>query len=280
MNNPLTTRIGIKMKKGLRLARNSKMPLGKNKEFDFAKKHALCAYRKNAIYTFIPKNACSTLRYSLGVENGIIHSADDISWIHSNNNTFSASLENIIKADYSFVVLRCPYTRLGSVFLDKIVSKNKKFWSKLKINIDDTISPKTFTFRHFVEAMSGNLLYADIHWTPQSHFLIYESYDRYFSVENFSTAIRQLNDDIGFKVLDARKLTGHGTEQLKRDSSKSFCDVTTEELNEIKTLGRVPAYSNFYDKDIMRKVQDLFGEDFNIFQKHVGDDKLILNKGT
>ena len=81
-------------KRVLKYASSNYEPLGKNKKHQFAAAHALNIYSSNTIYSFIPKNACTTMRLSLALENGCIQSIKDFNWIHRNNATFSASLRN------------------------------------------------------------------------------------------------------------------------------------------------------------------------------------------
>ena len=50
--------------------------LSENAEHAFAERHALNVYKSNSIYSFIPKNACSTLRLSLAVANGVVTDGD------------------------------------------------------------------------------------------------------------------------------------------------------------------------------------------------------------
>ena len=97
--------------------------LNQNPSFKFANNHALMIYNSDALYTFIPKNACSTMRLSLAMANGCISDTKDYNWIHKNNATFVVNLVEIIKAKYTFVILRDPFRRLASVYIDKIVDR-------------------------------------------------------------------------------------------------------------------------------------------------------------
>jgi hypothetical protein len=108
----------------LRFPKRRHVALAKNAAHQFAARHALSIYGARAIYSFIPKNGCSTLRFSVACANGCIDGPSDIDWIHSNNLTFSATLHELVTAQYTFTVLRCPYSRLASVYLDKIVDGN------------------------------------------------------------------------------------------------------------------------------------------------------------
>ena len=76
-----------------RFARTSHAGLHANARHQLAAGHALRIYHSNAIYSFIPKNACSTMRLSLAIANCCIRDAADFNWIHQNNATFSANLE-------------------------------------------------------------------------------------------------------------------------------------------------------------------------------------------
>lgn len=105
----------------IRQLKNAKIelvPLNKNERYNFSGSHSLSIYPIDAVYTFIPKNACSTLRYSIAIANGFIENKSNIDWIHSNNKTFISTLQEIAQAKYTFTVLRCPFTRVASSYLD------------------------------------------------------------------------------------------------------------------------------------------------------------------
>jgi hypothetical protein len=59
-----------------------------------------------AIYSSIPKNACSTLRFSVALANGCVAEGADVNRIHENNETFKPTLAELVRANYAFVVLR------------------------------------------------------------------------------------------------------------------------------------------------------------------------------
>jgi hypothetical protein len=89
----------MNQKNSFRLSSASYLPLNQNSKHMFAMRHSLIVYAPNALYSFIPKNGCSTLRLS-------VDSVDDFNWIHSNNATFQSSLSEATLANYTFVVLR------------------------------------------------------------------------------------------------------------------------------------------------------------------------------
>ena len=141
----------------LRHARKGYAGLSNNSTYQFAIAHALSIYQASAIYTFIPKNACSTLRYSVARANGCIWSDDDIHWIHNNSAGFRSTLAELATAKYSFVVLRDPFRRIASCFLDKFVDRNIDAWRFVEL-AGYRINLESLTFRQFIKELP-DLLY-------------------------------------------------------------------------------------------------------------------------
>lgn len=277
---------------------SSKGELAKNKKHQFAQKQALSLYGSDAIYSFIPKNACSTLRLSLALANGCINQASDFEWIHTNNETFSADLATLSKARYTFVVLRDPYSRLASVYLDKIVGYEfeagvlcRKL-SGTKINRDEGLFKKiknkmhhrksqgfidALTFHDFVQLMkTPSTRNSNPHWRPQIDFLVYEDYDSWFCVEEFSKAMIALKRDVGLEVVDARNLTLHGTSGLKKLGDRDFSRTTALELRKIKEDGKCPLPSSLYNDELVQTVSVLYCEDISLYKAVFGGKNLMF----
>ncbi|AWI86764.1 hypothetical protein CEW88_23670 (plasmid) [Alloyangia pacifica] len=253
----------------LRYARTEDVTLSQNAAHGLAARHALTHYPSGAIYSFIPKNACSTLRYSLALANNCIAGAEDWTWIHLNNGTFAASLSELVRAPFSFTVLRCPHARLASVFLDKIVDKTPELWQLHRLTRDG-FDPDRLSFRDFVQLLEQpNLLSSNIHWRPQQDFLVYDRYSRVFALERFAEAIPVLRDEIGFEVQDARALTGHGTDRLTQIETGDFADLPLIKLADLKRGGRLPAHDRLYDADLARRVADLYAADLALYAGHL-----------
>jgi hypothetical protein len=141
----------------------NQVALQNNPQHQFAMRHSMQVFNSNAIYSFIPKNGCSTLRLSLAVANGCINGIEQGNWIHQNNNTFMPTLRDAVCTDYKFVILRCPFRRLASVYLDKFVAKETNAWGyrdarQRSIELDD------LTFDMFVKSLQAPYLFnSDIH---------------------------------------------------------------------------------------------------------------------
>lgn len=253
----------------LRYARSEDVPLSQNKAHSFAAHNALVHYPSGAVYSFIPKNACSTLRYSMAIANNCITGPEDWTWIHLNNGTFAATLPELVRAPFSFTVLRCPHARLASVFLDKIVDKTPELWQLYRLTRDG-FDPDALTFRHFVTLLGEKtLLTANIHWRPQQDFLVYEQYSHVFALEQFREAAPVLQDAIGFTVQDARRLTGHGTDRVEMIREGMFADTPLVELAQMKRGGKLPAHGQLYDPALARRVADLYTGDMTIYAAHL-----------
>ncbi len=249
--------------------------LDKNSSYSLAMAYSMMLYRKNTLYSFIPKNACSTLRLSSAIENGCIDGIEQGHWIHNNNQTFNATLAEAIKVDYSFVVLRCPFRRLASVFLDKFVAKEPDAWQyrdalSRKVELDD------LTFRDFVLSLKKTFVFnSNIHWRPQCDFLVYENYSNYFSLEEFPHAISTLKDKINFDVIDARELTGHGTHKYHTLDDQCYADVPTFDISLLKRNGQCPSHASLYDKELFAIVSHLYRDDIALYQQKCNVKNLL-----
>jgi len=266
---PRTTRL-------LRHARRHKVRLQQNAPHQFAAGHALAHYPSNSVYTMIPKNACSTMRFTLAIENGCIAGAEDINWIHHNNTTFVASLRELATADYTFVVLRCPFRRLVSCFLDKFVQKTMEFWVYYNA-MDRSFDPDALSFRAFVDSLQEyRVRTINIHWRPQSDFLVYEDYDSYFRVEAFDEAVAELRERIGMQVRDARELTRHGT--AGQDAPEgSFADTPTGALKRLADDGLAPRPEQFYDEALIGAVRRFYAPDIALYTDRFGASGLLFS---
>lgn len=259
----------------LRHPRQELVALDKNYAHGFAAEHALVCYPTDTVYSFIPKNACSTLRLSLAIANGCLESPADWPWIHPNNATFRASLRDLVTAKFTFVVLRCPFRRLASVFLDKIYSHTPEFWQLYRLERDQ-LDHEALSFRFFVELLSqDDRVRANIHWRPQIDFLIYETYDAYLTVERFAEDMQQIERD-GFAVQDARDLTQHGTDRFEQMNRGTYADVPVSELREMRKAGQIPGHAALYDPETAARAAELYADDIQLYGEHADRASLLF----
>ncbi|MBU2977226.1 sulfotransferase family 2 domain-containing protein [Alteromonas sp. C1M14] len=260
----------------LKNAQNSLNNLRQNPIHNFAMNHSMMIYNKNALYTFIPKNGCSTLRLSVAIENGCIEGIEQGHWIHSNNGTFNATLGEAIKADYTFTILRCPFRRLSSVFLDKFVAKEPEAWQYRQM-LGRQVELDNLTFKDFVLSLKkGWLLTANIHWRKQVDFLLYQEYSDYFCLENFPEAIDTLREKIGFTVHDARPLTNHGSDGFEIIDNNCFANTCGFDISVMKRNGQCPSHKAMYNDELIETVRELYREDISLYTEKFGPQALLF----
>jgi hypothetical protein len=253
-------------------------PVRTNPAHVFALQHALKLYHANGVYTYIPKNACSTLRYSLAIENGFIEGPSQINWIHSNNETFSMRNEDAITSSFAFVILRCPFRRVYSAYMDKIVNMDIQTWA-LYDGYQRRIHPHNVTFSDFVEMIKiPVLLNLNHHWKPQSAFLLFKEYDVYYAMEEFGECVRDLKKRLDFTVHDARGLTGHSTEDFEKvDGGERYEKMSAFEILRMKKDGKLPSERAVFTDEIINAVSEIYKDDIEIYKSRFGDENLLFS---
>lgn len=260
----------------LNYASASYAALEQNAAHQFAANQALCFYQADAVYSFIPKNACSTLRLSLAIANGCIETTDDFNWIHNNNATFKADLRSLLTARYTFTVLRCPYARLASVYLDKIVDRNVQAWQLAEEVEKRKLSVEDLTFKQFVHILKRpSAMKANKHWRPQVDFLVYKNYDDYFCLEAFSAAIKTLEEKIGLSVVDARSLTKHGIDKFNLLSG-DFSETAPSKIRAMKEQGQCPEPAALYTQELIEIVTQQYQADIKLYKKLFSEKNLMF----
>lgn len=143
----------------------------------------------NISYNFIPKVACTTLKYTLGIANGSLLPWQDP---HYDRVSELVCLSRAIHfSAIKLVVLRNPYTRIASAYLNKIADPVEWFaidltsqaLSELRgidaAKVHEVIqSGQTLSFEEFILFLSQREdLMLDTHWRSQISMLAFEEYD-------------------------------------------------------------------------------------------------------
>ncbi|WP_291748093.1 sulfotransferase family 2 domain-containing protein [Bauldia sp.] len=248
-----------------------------NHPHNLARRHALTIYQANAIYSFIPKNACSTMRYSLAIDNGFIEGPSQINWIHQNNDAFVANNREAMLASFSFIILRCPYRRIYSAYMDKLVDMDIQSWELHRIS-QYLVHPHELSFVDFVSMLrKPGILNANVHWRPQSAFQLFKEYDVYYSVEDFGACVRDLKERIGFVVHDARPLTAHSISELEKiDDGAGYANMTAFEILRMKKEGRIPSEKAVYSDEMIAAVSEIYRQDIELYKSRIDPGKLLF----
>ena len=169
-------------KRTFKHSRSSNVALASNFTHQKALDHALQIFDSDALYTMIPKNACSTMRYSIALANGFIRHESGIDWIHQNNKSFAHSDRSGYRANFAFVIVRCPLSRICSAYMDKIVGGGIEA-QVICETANFQPGKSNLSFKNFLKIIP--LGRANSHWVPQSFFLLFDNYDEYFCFERF-----------------------------------------------------------------------------------------------
>ena len=245
-----------------------------NKDHDFAIKHTSIHYKSNTVCTWIPKNGCSNLRYSIAKENGTITSVEEIEWIHQNNDCFNASTKEALQADYTFVILRNPFKRLLSFFLDKLChsqedqSEESYKRAHKAFNFNSNLSYSDF-IDHIWE--NTDSIYDDEHTRPQCDFLLYRNYDQYFALEKIKQANEQIHYKTGINVEDIRDKNSIFTSKGCERSDQIMHNTPADEISSLLKQSKVPITENMYTNEMAKKVSALYLQDILLYCSEIDD---------
>ena len=263
---------------------NSRTDLCNDSRHQLALNFTLYNKSSNIMCTFIPKNGCTNLRYSFAMANGLIDSKEEFDWIHSNNTTMMASHEAIIAASLNFIILRCPFARLASYFIDKLISSTENIGDKsydLALGLFSTESGE-LTFEKFVDSLwnKPDLIHKDLHIKHQSDFLVMQDYDYWFDVTQFDNLRMLLKEECNFELLDTRKLTSHTSSGLKKADNMYFGDVAIRDLAHLKRdQNSVPNFQRLYNKSSIEKIALLYLSDLLMYTnkiKNIPERSILL----
>jgi hypothetical protein len=252
-------------------AKENNGSVAKNKNFQWSLYHSLAIYNLDSIYTFIPKNACSTMRFSIAVQNGFLDENSDKNWIHENNNTFSTSQEFAMRCKYAFVILRCPFRRIASAYLNKVVDGVTEFIP------EGSTDPLDVSFRVFLSIVMSQNAYKptmDSHWRPQVDFLLFENYDDYFCLEDFNYFQNVLLDK-GLRLFDTRADLKHDTSSYEKLNGE-YSNIPLSEIKKMKDGGVLPTYESLFTDECKDIVKSIYSNDIQLYIEKFGQKGLLF----
>jgi hypothetical protein len=255
----------------------------------FARRRTLSIATKHAIFTYIPKNACTTLRYSIAIANGRAEGAETISYLNSGMREMLASSTDLANCTYAFILLRCPYRRIASAFLDKAVNENSlapplflpklrlfrqsKFYTSEEAIATAHSKAMALTFTDFLAVLQRRgTSRLDQHFRPQSNFLLKQGYNEYFALENLIGAEAQLKEKLDLRLVDRG---GNGVSRRKK-SDVDASSLTIAELLELRAAGYAPTYESLFTDAARRAVDTFYATDLALYKKHFGSNRLLF----
>ena len=254
--------------------------LFENKSYQFAASHTKVHFKSNSVCTWIPKNACSNIRCSIAIANGAIASIDEIKWIHANNDCFVASTKEILEAKFTFVILRNPFKRLLSFFLDKLChADDSQSDISYQIAKDVFEFDSSMSFEDFINHIweYPHSIYEDEHTRPQTDFILYRNYDKYYAIENLGEAINEINAKTGLEIYDTRNAnTIYTTKGHDADPRITF-QKKAAEIKDLHNLKKTPIAKNMYSDEMIKKVAAIYLQDILLYASRIPEGMSELN---
>ncbi len=180
------------------------------------------------------------------------------------------------KEIFKFTVVRNPFDRIASAFLNKFVTErsNPAQWEHTLPVIEKVFGPDqtpattNITFRQFIQYLSANTE-LDKHWFPM--FLMVDPFD-------MDMVIRMENLKADFEVLRDRLQLPYDLPHMNKSSRKdldaargAFADYGVKELSELPAL---PTTAQMYDESLEKLLHNRYKQDFEMFGY---SDKLNVN---
>ncbi len=272
----LTTRRQVKDQRKVSLlkTKGDLSNLQANQEHNFAIKHTCIHFKSNTVCTWIPKNGCSNLRYSFSRENGAISNIKEIDWIHRNNDCFNVSTKEALQAEYTFVVLRNPFKRLLSFFLDKLCHPERNQFEGSYQHAYNTFNfDGELSYSDFINYIWKNpkSIYDDEHTSPQCDFLLYSNYDDYFALEKIYEANQVICKKTGINVEDVRSKNSIFTSKGCEHCSDILPSTKASEIKALLDQNKVPIVENMYSDDMIGKVATLYLQDILLYSSEINN---------
>lgn len=245
----------------------------------FALRHRYVYPKLGIAYTYIPKNACSSLKKTFGVAQGWLPKGKGLAH-EMRRSWWLEGLRAYRSADERIVVLRDPFDRLLSAYQDRFLNKDRSAADQaMATGLADLLpvgaDRSDVTFAQFVRYLSTTPnRRLDEHWRPQSDFLL-GSYTRVIRFDHLAEDTAFLAD----RGLRLRHVTGHGTGSLRADLGPGWGHRPASDLRVMKTEQRtLPSASSMYDDELVALVRRRFARDLTLWQTLVDHGQVVVQE--
>lgn len=236
--------------------------------FVFALRHLYVYPRIRVAYTYIPKNACTSLKWTLGTAQGWLDdqhtSAHEMTvrwWLRG--------LASWPAAEVKIVVVRDPWDRLLSGYLQRFLDPSDavadRAWDRgLSRRLAPGSTRDDVCFADFLEYLAGTASRElNEHWRPQSDFLL-GSYTHLVRFEH-------LAEDTAFlaeRGIPAVTRRGHATSVHHRDLGSGWGWQKARRLRRLRSRrGVLPGRESMYDEYLHGLVAERYAEDITLFEQ-------------
>jgi hypothetical protein len=175
---------------------------------------------------------------------------------------------------YKIAVVRNPYDRLVSGYVDKFCGKDlKKSWVRKVLKEVNSKDPKgnyQITFSQFVDyLLNHDLEKVNSHWRGQTYILKDVKLDEVIHLENMSVRLPELSQKLGFEssinLAKRRQSNNYENKENIKDLVDVFDISNTDLIAYQKTNGSFPKKDTFYNDSLRQKVKTIYKDDFDAF---------------
>jgi tetratricopeptide (TPR) repeat protein len=228
------------------------------------------------VYCSIPKNAC-TLFKNIIVE----YSEDKSEYEKSNQNIHQFLISKRGKVStllscvrdsgyFKIVILRNPFSRLTSGYLDKFakhinpesfaldVIRDVQQFLGLEINVENSI-----TFEQFIKYLARKKDYElNDHWRPQNNFVGSVKFDLVGQFENLNHVIDILQNNYGIRM--KKEGSEHATKYQDFSEKLPFHTMYPRDL---RNLEGMPKARQLYSAELEKIVRERYAKDIELYEK-------------
>ncbi len=171
---------------------------------------------------------------------------------------------------FKFVVLRNPFRRLVSGYLDKFAKHvvPEAFASDVIANVQAALGlevdvEKSITFSQFIDYLVRTPdRELNDHWRPQHNFIASVPFDFTGQFEAIDSVVSHLEDSLSIRV--RKKVSSHVTQYRQFDTDFEFWNMYPYEL---RALGGMPRASQLFSEDLKLRIQSRYRYDIQIYEQ-------------
>lgn len=201
-------------------------PYGGGVRMSMVDLRGMCGLEHGFFFNRIPKSANSTVSVFLARNSGIRSVSGDQEGNWAKNafprpGDLSIGEVERLNECFKFTIVRDPYTRVLSAFLDKV-----KTGKKMRALPD---------FRTFCQFLDQGGLYANAHWAPQSELLLIPLYHFDFigRVESLVRDMQVIGERLGFQTVDENERAGPNATDAEKLIAEHLDDRSRAIINRL-----------------------------------------------
>ncbi len=263
-------------------------------EEPWAEKAYIANHKYKFVYCPIPKVACSSFK-RFAVELSDLENKQEVlnlppklfhAYVDHNLSFFANYLHQretamalLDNPDYfKFAIVRNPWDRLTSAYLNKFVKPIDNYQSRYpgKQEVEEHYQEKNLqveysrgiTFKEFIEyLLTHQNDEIDGHWQPQSMFINQNQFDYLGRIETLGTDFAAIVQRIGVEADLGWANRSKRAEVTNNISTEDYASYTPAQLRQ---LGQYPAYTEFYTPELLDLVKQRYTEDVENFGYQFG----------